>query len=71
MVERSYEKPHPVLKGGGMRAGENLVHRARGLRCETGQQKVREDSTKSWEMRRWPAVVGEGNGCTLTDSIIS
>lgn len=57
------------MKGRGLRAGED--GRACGLSCEMGQQKVREDSTKSWEMRRWPAGVGGGNGYGLTHSRIS
>lgn len=52
-----------------MRAGED--RRACGLSCEMGQQKVRGDSMKFWEVRRWLAVVGRGNGCGFTHSIIS
>lgn len=40
------------LKGGGRRAGEGLGSQGTGLSCEMGQQKVREDSTQSWEVRR-------------------
>lgn len=41
--------PLLCLMGGGRRVGE--VCRAQGLSCEMRQQKVREDSTKFWEVR--------------------
>lgn len=54
------------LKGEGMRAGEDPGSQSTRPSSEMGQQKVREDSTKSWEVRRWLAAVGGGNGCALT-----